>query len=54
MHSGTPRSPLFTAVIFFGLFFGGGFVGIQVSRVLAPESGLAEFVSFLALPAVLS
>jgi hypothetical protein len=51
MHSGTPRSPLFTAAIFFGLFFGGGFVGVQVSRALAPESGLAEFVSFLALPA---
>lgn len=51
MRSDTPRSPLFTAVILFGLFFGGGFVGVQVSRVLAPESGLAEFVSFLAFPA---
>jgi hypothetical protein len=37
--------------IFFGLFFGGGYVGILLSRELAPGSGLAEFVSFLALPA---
>ncbi|MRR55880.1 MAG: hypothetical protein EG822_15470 [Deltaproteobacteria bacterium] len=51
MSSAMTRSPLFSAAIFFGLFFGGGFVGIQLSRTLAPESGLAEFVSFLALPA---
>jgi len=37
--------------IFFGLFFGGGYLGILLSRELAPGSGLAEFVSFLALPA---
>lgn len=40
-----------TVPIFFGLFFGGGYLGIQVSRVLAPDSGVAEFVSFLTLPA---
>lgn len=44
-------SPCLTVPIFFGLFFGGGYLGIQVSRALAPDSGLAEFVSFLALPA---
>jgi hypothetical protein len=44
-------SPWLTVPIFFGLFFGGGFLGIQVSRFLAPGSGLAEFVSFLTLPA---
>jgi hypothetical protein len=44
-------SPWFTVPIFFGLFFGGGYLGVQVSRVLAPDSGLAEFVSFLTLPA---
>lgn len=44
-------SPLFTVPIFFGLFFGGGYLGIQVSRILAPDSGIAEFVSFLTLPA---
>lgn len=43
-------SPWLTVPIFFGLFFGGGYVGIQVSGVLAPDSGLAEFVSFLTLP----
>ena len=40
-----------TVPLFFGLFFGGGYLGIQVSRLLAPDSGLAEFVSFLTLPA---
>ena len=44
-------SPWLTVAIFFGLFFGGGYLGIQVSRLLAPGSGLAEFVSFLTLPA---
>jgi len=51
MSSAASRSPLFTVAIYFGLFFGGGFVGVQASHVLAPESGLAEFASFLALPA---
>lgn len=45
------RSPWLTIPIFFGLFFGGGFGGIQVSHALVPDSALAEFVSFLALPA---
>lgn len=40
-----------TLPIFFGLFFGGGYLGMQVSRAVAPGSGLAELVSFLALPA---
>lgn len=46
-------SPLLylTIPIFFGLFFGGGFLGSQVSHALAPGSGLAEFISFLTLPA---
>jgi hypothetical protein len=44
-------SPWLTVPIFFGLFFGGGYLGIQVSHILAPDSGLAEFVSFLTLPA---
>jgi len=43
-------SPWLTLPIIVGLFFGGGFLGEQVSRVLAPGSRLAEFVSFLAFP----
>lgn len=50
MGAATSRSPWLTIPIFLGLFFGGGFGGIQVSRALAPDSGLAEFVSFLAFP----
>jgi len=45
-----PRSHWLTVSIFLGLFFGGGFGGIHLSRALAPGSGLAEFVSFLTLP----
>lgn len=44
-------SPWLTMPIFFGLFFGGGYLGGQLSSVLAPDSGLAELVSFLTLPA---
>jgi hypothetical protein len=44
-------SPWLTMPVFFGLFFGGGYLGIRVSRLLAPDSGLAELVSFLTLPA---
>lgn len=51
MSPGKLPSPWLTVPIFFGLFFGGGYLGIQVSRALAPGSGLAEFVSFLTLPA---
>ena len=51
MSAAVLRSPWLTLPIFFGLFFGGGWAGIQVSRALAPGSGVAEFVSFLALPA---
>ncbi|MFO7569445.1 MAG: hypothetical protein R6W75_06570 [Smithellaceae bacterium] len=32
------------------LFFGGGFVGIQLANFLASDSALAEFISFFALP----
>jgi hypothetical protein len=44
-------SPWLSVPIFLGLFFGGGYLGILVSHFVAPESGLAEFVSFLAFPA---
>jgi hypothetical protein len=50
MSPDKPPSPWLTLPIFFGLFFGGGCLGIQVSRALAPDSGVAEFVSFLNLP----
>lgn len=33
------------------LFFGGGFVGEQLALALAPSSGLARLLGFLALPA---
>jgi hypothetical protein len=48
--NGFPPSWL-SLLLYFGLFFGSGWLGIRVSRMVAPESGLAEFVSFLALPA---
>jgi len=44
-------SPWLAASIVFGMFFGGGYLGIRLARALAPGSDLAEFVSFLALPA---
>lgn len=50
MSAATSRSPWLTIPIFVGLFFGGGFGGIHLARAIAPESGLAEFVSFLAMP----
>lgn len=50
MRPGNLPTPWLTVPIFFGLFFGGGYLGIQVSHILAPDSGLAEFVSFLMLP----
>lgn len=43
-------SPWLSLLLYLGLFFGGGWIGIRVSRMVAPDSGLAEFVSFLALP----
>lgn len=43
--------PWLSLLLYLGLFFGGGWLGIVVARMLAPGSGLAEFVSFLALPA---
>jgi hypothetical protein len=46
-------SPWLTVPITLSLFFGGGYLGEQVSRVLAPGSGLAEVVSFLAFPTAL-
>ncbi len=39
-----------TVPIVFILFFGGGFAGIRLANLLAPDSVLAEFISFLALP----
>lgn len=33
------------------LFFGAGLLGSQLARAMAPGSGLAELVSFLAFPA---
>jgi hypothetical protein len=45
------RSAWLTVPIVFGLFFGGGYVGTQMARLSAPGSYVAEFVSFLALPA---
>lgn len=50
MSAATSRSRWLTIPIFFGLFFGGGFGGIHLARAVAPVSGLAEFVSFLAMP----
>lgn len=44
-------SPWLSLLLYLGLFFGGGWLGIRVARMVAPDSGLAEFVSFLALPA---
>lgn len=38
-------------VLYFALFFGGGVLGSQLARAVAPGSGLAELVSFLAFPA---
>lgn len=46
----TPRSPWITVAVFFGLFFGGGFAGDRLARLLAPSSALAEFVGFLVFP----
>jgi len=51
MAQQTRPSQWVAGLIFVGLFFGGGFAGIQLARALAPASGLAEFVSFLAFPA---
>ena len=45
-----PRSPWVTAPVVLGFFFGGGYVGIQLANGLAPNSAIAEFVSFFALP----
>ena len=39
-----------TVPIVLGLFFGGGYVGARLSRALAPDSDVAEFVSFFTLP----
>ncbi|MDX1375264.1 MAG: hypothetical protein R3357_06850 [Burkholderiales bacterium] len=51
MSSAKPRPPWITAPLFFGLFFGGGYLGIRLANAVAPGSGVAEFVSFLAFPA---
>ena len=50
MATRSPPSQWVTGLVFFGFFFGGGYGGIQLARALAPASGLAEFVSFLAFP----
>lgn len=47
----TRRSWRLTAPLLALLFFGGGYAGTLLARWMAPESALAEFVSFLALPA---
>lgn len=38
-------------VVYLALFFGGGLLGSQLARAMAPGSGLAELVSVLAFPA---
>jgi len=44
------RSRWFTVPLFLILFFGGGFLGSQLAAVVAPDSRVAEFISFFALP----
>ncbi|MFN2316050.1 MAG: hypothetical protein ABR551_07395 [Gemmatimonadales bacterium] len=44
-------SPGMAALLYLALFLGGGLLGSQLARAMAPGSGLAELVSFLALPA---
>lgn len=44
-------SPIGGLVLYFALFFGGGLLGSHLARAVAPGSGLAELVSFLAFPA---
>jgi hypothetical protein len=43
--------PWLSLLVYLALFFGGGFLGVRIARLVAPDSGLAEFVSFLTLPA---
>lgn len=38
-------------LVYFVMFFGGGLLGSQLARAMAPGSGLAELVSFLTFPA---
>lgn len=45
-----PRSLWVTAPVVLGLFFGGGYAGVHLANALAPNSAIAEFVSFFALP----
>ena len=46
-----PPPAWLSLLLYLGLFFGGGGLGIWVARMVAPDSNLAVFVSFLALPA---
>jgi hypothetical protein len=46
-----PPPAWLSLLLYLGLFFGGGGLGIWVARWVAPDSNLAEFVSFLVLPA---
>jgi hypothetical protein len=49
--SETPSSTVASFIILLTLFFGGGFVGEQLALALAPGSGFARLLGFLALPA---
>ena len=46
----TPKHWTITVPILLVLFFGGGFVGEQLASFLAPDSSLAKFIGFFALP----
>ena len=48
-----PTSWWVSVPIVLGLLFGGGFAGEQLATVLAPNSAIASFISFLVLPASL-
>jgi len=49
MHA-IQRSPVFTVPVVLGLFFGGGYGGIELARTLAPDSVLAPFIGLFTLP----
>lgn len=54
MNTPSPRPRALTVPIVLGLLFGGGYVGTQLANLVAPDSGLAEFISFFALPVSLT